>query len=72
MREVEYCKDKSVGKIISPFFDYVKSEGIRLDSHAGLDECLSVLKFIKNKFKVLRGEISLDCMNISAVAAQKI
>ncbi len=52
-------------------FDYIKSEGKGLDTRGGLDERLEVLRFIKDGFDLIEGELYLDGRHVRTVVCRK-
>ncbi|MBN1493701.1 MAG: methyltransferase domain-containing protein [Candidatus Omnitrophica bacterium] len=52
-------------------FDYIKSEGEGLDTDGGLRDRIQVLRFIKDNFKIVEGEIFLDGKDVKTVVCRK-
>jgi 2-polyprenyl-3-methyl-5-hydroxy-6-metoxy-1,4-benzoquinol methylase len=52
-------------------FDYVRSEGKGLDTATGLRDRLEVLRYIRDRFRTIEGEIHLDGRHVSTTVVQK-
>jgi len=52
-------------------FDYIKSEGEGLDTQGSVEQRLEVLRFIKDNFEILEGDIYLDGRNIGTTIVRK-
>ena len=53
-------------------FDYVRSEGTGLDTAAGLRDRLEVLRYVADRFRLIRGAIPLDGSHVPTTVLQKV
>jgi 2-polyprenyl-3-methyl-5-hydroxy-6-metoxy-1,4-benzoquinol methylase len=64
-----YSKIKPGGYLI---FDYIRSEGGGLDTKGSSRDRNTVLRYILDNFKVIKGQISIDGSNVDTAVCRKI
>ena len=52
-------------------FDYIRSEGTGLDTHAGLRDRLPALRFVAEKFEIVQGRVATDGSHVEPAVARK-
>jgi 2-polyprenyl-3-methyl-5-hydroxy-6-metoxy-1,4-benzoquinol methylase len=52
-------------------FDYVRSEGIGLDTATSLRDRLPALRFVLDRFDIVQGRVTTDGAHVEAAVARK-